>query len=97
MNQVEELERALLARAERLASAYLEMTQRSRDTILRDAAQRLRRREQRATQTVDPSPSFESLSADPCSLAAAYPHRLRCLRRHQAKAAVLASGLIPQF
>ena len=47
MNQVEELERALIARAERLASAYREMTQRSRDTILREAAERLRLREQR--------------------------------------------------
>ena len=51
MNQVEELERALIARAERLASAYREMTQRSRDTILREAAERLaaapRRRIQR--------------------------------------------------
>jgi len=47
VNQVEELERALLARAERLASAYREMTQRSRDTILREAAERLRLREQR--------------------------------------------------
>ena len=47
MNQVEELERALMARAERLASAYREMTQRSRDTILREAAERLRLREQR--------------------------------------------------
>ena len=47
MNQVEELERALLARAERLASAYREMTQRSRDTTLREAAERLRLREQR--------------------------------------------------
>ena len=47
MNQVEELERALLARAERLANAYREMTQRSRDNTLREAAERLRLREQR--------------------------------------------------
>ncbi len=47
MNQVEELERALLARAERLASTYREMTQRSRDSILREQAERLRLREQR--------------------------------------------------
>jgi len=47
VNQVEELERALLARAERLANAYREMTQRSRDNTLREAAERLRLREQR--------------------------------------------------
>ena len=47
MNQIEELERALLARAERLANAYREMTQRSRDNTLREAAERLRLREQR--------------------------------------------------
>jgi len=47
MNQVEELERALIARAERLASAYREMTQRSRDNTLREASERLRLREQR--------------------------------------------------
>ncbi|MCK7582887.1 MAG: V-type ATP synthase subunit E [Chromatiales bacterium] len=47
MNQVEELERAILARAERLASEYRERTARSRDSILREAAERLRLREAR--------------------------------------------------
>lgn len=47
MNQVQELEQAILARAERLAGEYRERAQRSRDTILRDAAERLRLREQR--------------------------------------------------
>lgn len=47
MNQVQELEQAILARAERLAEEYRERAQRSRDGILRDAAQHLRLREQR--------------------------------------------------
>jgi len=47
VNQVQELEQAILARAERLASEYRERAQRSRDTILREAAERLRLREQR--------------------------------------------------
>jgi V/A-type H+-transporting ATPase subunit E len=47
VNQVQELERAILARAERLANEYRERAERSRDTILRDAAERLRLREQR--------------------------------------------------
>lgn len=47
MNQVQELEQAILARAERLAGEYRERAQRSRDGILRDAAERLRLREQR--------------------------------------------------
>ncbi len=47
MNQVEELERAILSRAERLAAEYRERAARSRDQILRDAAERLRQRELR--------------------------------------------------
>jgi V/A-type H+-transporting ATPase subunit E len=47
VNQVQELERAILARAERLASEYRDRAQRSRDSILREAAERLRLREQR--------------------------------------------------
>lgn len=47
MNQVQELERAILARAERLAAEYADRGQRSRDSILREAAERLRLREQR--------------------------------------------------
>lgn len=47
MNQVQELERAILARAERLASEYRDRAQRSRDSILREASERLRLREQR--------------------------------------------------
>ena len=47
MNQVEELERAILARAERLAGEYRERAVRSRDSILREAAERLRLREAR--------------------------------------------------
>jgi V/A-type H+-transporting ATPase subunit E len=47
VNQVQELERAILARAERLASEYRDRAQRSRDSILREAAERARLREQR--------------------------------------------------
>jgi V/A-type H+-transporting ATPase subunit E len=47
VNQVQELEKAILARAERLAAEYRERAQRSRDSILREAAERLRLREQR--------------------------------------------------
>lgn len=47
MNQVQELEQAILTRAERLAAEYRERAQRKRDGILRDAAERLRLREQR--------------------------------------------------
>ncbi|MBK1703716.1 V-type ATP synthase subunit E family protein [Halochromatium glycolicum] len=47
MTQADELENAILARAERLASEYRERAQRSRDNILRDAAEKLRLREQR--------------------------------------------------
>lgn len=47
MNQVEELEQAILARAQRLANEYRERANRSRDNILREAAEKLRLREQR--------------------------------------------------
>ena len=47
MNQVEELERAILTRAERLAAEFRERAGRSRDSILREAAERLRLREER--------------------------------------------------
>ena len=47
MNQVQELEQAILARAERLASEYRERASRGRDNILREAAERLRMRESR--------------------------------------------------
>lgn len=47
MTQAEELERAILARAERLANEYRERATRSRDAILRDASEKLRLREQR--------------------------------------------------
>lgn len=47
MNQVQELEQAILARAERLASEYRERANRSRDSILREASERLRLREAR--------------------------------------------------
>ena len=47
MTQADELERAILARAERLANEYRERARRSRDAILRDAAEKLRLREQR--------------------------------------------------
>ena len=47
MNQVQELEQAILARAERLAAEYRERANRSRDSILREAAERLRLREAR--------------------------------------------------
>jgi len=47
VNQVQELQKAILARAEQLAAEYRERAQRSRDNILREAAERLRLREQR--------------------------------------------------
>ncbi|MEJ2327357.1 MAG: V-type ATP synthase subunit E family protein [Chromatiaceae bacterium] len=47
MNQVQELEQAILARAERLAAEYRDRAQRSRDNILRAASDRLRLREER--------------------------------------------------
>lgn len=47
MNQVLELEQAILARAQQLASQYAEQARQTRETILRDAAERLRQREQR--------------------------------------------------
>jgi len=42
-----ELERAILARAQQLADQYAEQARRARETLLRDAADRLRHREQR--------------------------------------------------
>ncbi|MEA3277947.1 MAG: V-type ATP synthase subunit E family protein [Pseudomonadota bacterium] len=47
MKQVQELEQAILARAERLAAEYRERARRKRDSILREAAEKLRLREQR--------------------------------------------------
>ena len=47
MTQVEDLERAILARAERLAAEFRERASRGRDSILREAAERLRLRESR--------------------------------------------------
>lgn len=47
VTQAHELEEAILARAERLATEYRERANRSRDQILRDAADKLRLREQR--------------------------------------------------
>lgn len=47
MNQAQSLEQAILARAERLANEYRERGRRQRDGILREAAERLRLREQR--------------------------------------------------
>lgn len=47
MNQVLELERAILARAQQLAAQFAEQAQRTRDSIMREAAERLRQREQR--------------------------------------------------
>lgn len=47
MTQAQELEKAILARAERLAGEYRERARRSHDQILRDAAEKLRLREQR--------------------------------------------------
>jgi V/A-type H+/Na+-transporting ATPase subunit E len=47
VNQVDELERAILGRAERLAGEYRERAGRSRDSILREASERLRLREAR--------------------------------------------------
>ena len=47
MDQVNELETAILARANRLAEEYQERAKRSRDNILREAHERLHLREQR--------------------------------------------------
>jgi V/A-type H+-transporting ATPase subunit E len=47
VTQAQELEQAIMARAERLANEYRERAKRSRDAILRDAADKLRLREQR--------------------------------------------------
>ena len=47
MDPVSELEVAILARANRLASEYKERAERSRDNILRDASDKLHLREQR--------------------------------------------------
>lgn len=47
MSQVEALEGAILARAERLAAEFRERANRGRDSILREAAERLRLREAR--------------------------------------------------
>jgi V/A-type H+-transporting ATPase subunit E len=47
LNQVQELEQAILARAERLATEYRDRAERSRDNILRAASDRLRLREER--------------------------------------------------
>jgi V/A-type H+-transporting ATPase subunit E len=47
MNQVQELESAILSRAERLAAEYHERAERSRERILGEAANQLRLREDR--------------------------------------------------
>jgi len=47
MNQVNELETAILARANRLASEYRERAEHSRNNILRNASERLHLREER--------------------------------------------------
>lgn len=47
VTQAQQLEQAILARAERLATEYRERANRARDQILRDAADKLRLREQR--------------------------------------------------
>lgn len=47
MNRVEELESAILKRAERLAGEYRERAERSRTRILKEAAEQLRLREER--------------------------------------------------
>lgn len=47
MNQVLQLEQAILARAEQLANQFAEQAQKTRETVLREAAERLRQRESR--------------------------------------------------
>jgi V/A-type H+/Na+-transporting ATPase subunit E len=47
VNQVQELEQAILARAGQLAAQFADQAQRTRESILREAAERLRQREQR--------------------------------------------------
>jgi V/A-type H+-transporting ATPase subunit E len=47
VNQVQELERAIMARAQQLADQFAEQAQRTHDALLRDAVERVRQREQR--------------------------------------------------
>jgi len=47
VNQVLELEQAILGRAQQLANQFAEQAQRTRENVLREAAERLRQREQR--------------------------------------------------
>jgi len=47
VDQVAELERAILERAQKLAEEYHNRAQRSRDVILRTASEKLRIREER--------------------------------------------------
>jgi len=47
VTQAQDLEQAILARAERLAQEYRDRGERSRDAILREAAEKLRLREER--------------------------------------------------
>ncbi len=47
MNRIEELESAILTRADRLAGEYRQRAERSRERILREAAEQLRLREER--------------------------------------------------
>lgn len=51
MNQVTELEQAILARAQQLANQFTEQAQRTRDSLMREASERLRQREQREEAT----------------------------------------------
>jgi V/A-type H+-transporting ATPase subunit E len=47
VNQVQELEKAIMARAQQLADQFAEQAQRTHDALLRDASERVRQREQR--------------------------------------------------
>ncbi|TVP91654.1 MAG: ATPase [Thioalkalivibrio sp.] len=47
MNQVLELEQAILSRAEQLARQFAEQAEKTKDSVLREAAERLRQREAR--------------------------------------------------
>ena len=47
MNQVQELENAIIARAEHLADEYRQRAERSRDNILKEASEKLHLREER--------------------------------------------------
>ena len=68
MDQVKELETAILKRAHRLASEYRGRAEHSRDNILRDAHERLRLREDREVLLAKAQAEAEGLASGVVSL-----------------------------